>query len=65
MEMVTLYIKREMKNMNVNNLGLYKTRLVGARGMHSDYCRIINSGGNNHKMGVGIILDKERAKAVQ
>ena len=59
-------LKLEMKRLKVNVLGVCETRWTskGQNDFQSDDYRVIHSGGESHERGVGIILDKERAKCV-
>ena len=55
-----------MTRLKVNVLGVCETSWIskGQNDFQSDDYRVIHSGGESHERGVGIILDKERAKCV-
>eukprot|EP00794_Sanderia_malayensis_P018471 gene18471-20322_t len=57
-------VKLEMERLKINILGVCETRWKHTGDFQSDNYRIIYSGGERHEHGVGVILDKERAKCV-
>jgi len=58
-------VKQEMTRLGVNILGVCETRWKNTGDFVSGEHRMIYSGGETHERGVGLILDKERAKCVQ
>ena len=53
-----------MERLNINILGISEMRWTGARKIVSDKITVIYSGDERHQQGVGVLLDKERAKSV-
>ena len=58
-------IKKEMKRMNINIVGISEVRWTGAGQMRYQDCTIIYSGGDEHQRGVGLILDPVSSKALK
>ena len=58
------HLKQEMTRLNINILGVCETRWKHTGNFQTDSYRMINSGGEKHEKGVGIILDKERTKCM-
>ncbi|XP_012941986.1 craniofacial development protein 2, partial [Aplysia californica] len=58
-------IKKEMKRMNVNIMGLCEVRWTGAGRILSDSNNIIYSRGDKHERGVAVILDMPTSKTLK
>ncbi|XP_042862524.1 craniofacial development protein 2-like [Penaeus japonicus] len=57
-------VTQEMSRMKINILGICETRWKHNGDFQTDDYRMLYSGGDRHERGVGIIMDKERAKCV-
>ena len=54
--------EEKMERLKINILGICETRWTGAGKMVSDDTTVIFSCGDKHQQGVGVLLDKEKAK---
>ncbi|XP_042883267.1 uncharacterized protein LOC122260182 [Penaeus japonicus] len=57
-------VTQEMSRMKINILRICETRWKHNGDFQTDDYRMLYSGGDRHERGVGIIMDKERAKCV-
>ncbi len=57
-------VKKEMKRMKVDILGMAEVRWTGAGSFKSDGYTMIYSGGQNHERGVGILFSQASARSL-
>ncbi|CAF1561697.1 unnamed protein product [Adineta ricciae] len=58
-------VKKEMKRLQLNVLGLSEVRWTGAASFATGDYTLVYSGGDQHERGVGMLLDEQTSKSIK